>query len=113
MLMADVYRIMGQAKSDSAVSDKEYKKETDSIVSIVSIATENDRDEQEMLKIYSDSKVMPTAAKDAVARGDKAIFGISDDYMKTLKEEFEKYISENGSSEDVSALAQLIGVKLD
>ena len=113
MLMADVYRIMGQAKSDSAVSDKEYKKETDSIVSIVSIATENDRDEQEMLKIYSDSKVMPTAAKDAVARGDKAIFGISDDYMKTLKEEFEKYISENGSSEDISALAQLIGVKLD
>ncbi len=113
MLISDVYRIMGQAKSDSAVSDKEYKKETDSIVNIVSIATENDRDEQEMLKIYADSKVMPTAAKDAVARGDEAIFGISDDYMKTLEEEFAKYISENGSSDEISALAQLFGVKLD
>lgn len=113
MLMSDVYRIMGQAKSDSAVSDKEYKKETDSIVNIVSIATEDDRNEQEMLKIYADSKVMPTAVKDAVARGDEAIFGISDNYMKTLEEEFAKYISENGSSEEVSALAQLFGVKLD
>ena len=113
MLISDVYRIMGQAKSDSSVSDKEYKKETDSIVNIVSIATEDDRDEQEMLKIYADSKVMPTAAKDAVARGDEAIFGISDDYMKTLEEEFAKYISENGSSDEISALAQLFGVKLD
>lgn len=113
MLMSDVYRIMGQAKSDSTVSDKEYKKETDSIVNIVSIATEDDRDEQEMLKIYANSKVMPTAVKDAVARGDEAIFGISDDYMKTLEEEFAKYISENGSSDEISALAQIFGVKLN
>ncbi|MGM9664357.1 MAG: hypothetical protein ACI3XF_05900, partial [Eubacteriales bacterium] len=95
------------------VSEEEYKKETDSIAYVLSIANGQECDKQEMLKIYSESNVLPSAVKDIAARGDEAIFDLSEENLQSFEEEFDKYITEYGSSEEISALAQLFGIALD
>lgn len=112
-LVSDVYRAMGETKADPSVSEEEYKKETDSIAYVLSIANGQECDKQEMLKIYSESNVLPSAVKDIAARGDEAIFDLSEENLQSLEEEFDKYITEYGSSEEISALAQLFGIALD
>lgn len=112
-LVSDVYRAMGEAKADPSISEEEYKKEIDSIAYVFSMTNEKECDEQEMLKIYSESNVFPSAVKNIAAKSDEAIFNISDEYIATLEQEFDKYIAEYGSSEEISALAQLFGLTLN
>ena len=104
---------MGEAKADPSISEEEYKKEIDSIAYVFSMTNEKECDEQEMLKIYSESNVFPSAVKNIAAKSDEAIFNISDEYIATLEQEFDKYIAEYGSSEEISALVQLFGLTLN
>ncbi len=113
LVVSDVYRAMGAAKANPDVSDADYEKEVASASQIISMASDGSSiDKQEALKTFSGSQVISSVIRDTAASSDTTVFDVSDDYKASLATEFEQYISENGSSEDISALAQLFGITL-